>query len=124
MYASLSNSLQYAFKYVRSEFDDESYTGYTDLIGIDLRHGFNDRWDIGANTSVLHSWESDVMDYGFGVDLGFNVAENVWLSLGYNVTGFEDDDFEQARYTAKGPFLRFSIKADQRLLKNIAGQRR
>ena len=122
--AATSLSLQYAFKYVRSEFDDESYTGYTDLIGLDLRHGLNERWDIGANTSVLHSWESDVMDYGIGVDLGFNVAENIWLSLGYNVTGFEDDDFERARYTAKGPFLRFSVKADQRLLKNIAGQRR
>jgi len=122
--AATSLSLQYAFKYVRSEFDDDSYTGYTDLIGVDMRHGLNDRWDVGANASVLHSWESDVMDYGLGVDLGFNVAENIWLSLGYNVIGFEDDDFEQARYTAKGPFLRFSIKADQRLLKNIAGQRR
>jgi len=122
--AATSLSLQYAFKYVRSEFDNDSYTGYTDLIGIDLRHGINDRWDVGAHTSVLHSWKSDVLDYGLGVDLGFNVAENIWLSLGYNVMGFEDDDFEQARYTAEGPFLRFSIKADQRLLKNIAGQRR
>ncbi len=121
--AATSLSLQYAFKYVQSEFDDDSYTGYTDLIGIDLRHGLSDRWDIGANTSVLHSCESDVMDYGLGVDLGFNIGENIWLSLGYNVIGFEDDDFEQARYTAQGPFLRFSIKADQRLLRNIAGQR-
>jgi hypothetical protein len=39
------------------------------------------------------------------------------------VTGFYDEDFTQARYTAEGPFLKFSIKADQRTLKGIAGQR-
>ena len=122
--AATSLSLQYAFKYVRSEFDDDGYTGYTDLIGIDLRHGLSDRWDVGANTSVLHSYQSDVLDYGIGVDVGLNVADNIWLSLGYNVLGFDDDDFDQARYTAKGPFLRFSIKADQGMLKRVAGQRR
>lgn len=122
--AATSLSLQYAFKYVRTEFDDDSYTGYTDLIGIDVRHGFNDRWDIGANTSVLHSYKSDVIDYGVGVDLGFNLAENIWLTLGYNVLGFDDDDFEQARYTAEGPYLRFSIKADQHLLRRVARQQR
>jgi uncharacterized repeat protein (TIGR01451 family) len=116
-------SLQYAFKYVHSEFDGDGYTGYTDLVGLDYRHGFNDRWDAGVNTSIYHSYQSSVMDYGFGVDVGYNVGRNMWLTLGYNFTGFDDKDFEQARYTAAGPFLRFSIKADQRLLKAIAGQR-
>ena len=116
-------SLQYAFKYVLSEFDGDSYTGYTDLIGVDYRHGFNDRWDAGVNTSIYHSYQSKVMDYGFGVDVGYNIGRNIWLALGYNFIGFDDKDFEQARYTAAGPFLRFSIKADQRSLKAIAGQR-
>jgi len=116
-------SLQYAFKYVRSEFDGDAYTGYTDLIGIDYRHGLNDRWDAGVNTSIYHSYQSRVMDYGIGVDAGYNIGQNMWLTLGYNFIGFDDKDFEQARYTAAGPFLRFSIKADQRLLKAIAGQR-
>jgi opacity protein-like surface antigen len=116
-------SLQYAFKYVRSEFDGDGYTGYTDLIGVDLRHGFRDRWDAGIGTSVLHSYNSGVMDYGFGVDVGYNVGNNMWLTLGYNFEGFDDDDFREARYTAAGPFLRFTIKADQHLLKRIAGQR-
>jgi opacity protein-like surface antigen len=63
------------------------------------------------------------MDYGFGVDVGYNVGNNMWLTLGYNFEGFDDDDFREARYTAAGPFLRFTIKADQHLLKRIAGQR-
>ena len=47
----------------------------------------------------------------------------MWLTLGYNFLGFDDEDFAQARYTAAGPYLRLSIKADQRSLKEIAGQR-
>jgi opacity protein-like surface antigen len=121
--AATQLSLQYAFKYVRSEFDGDGYTGYTDLIGIDLRHGFRDRWDVGINTSVYHSYRSKTLDYGVGLDVGYNVGANMWLTLGYNFAGFDDKDFEQARYIAAGPFLRFTIKADQQLLKRIAGRR-
>ncbi len=121
--AATQLSLQYAFKYVRSEFAGAAYTGYTDLIGFDLRRGIRGRWDAGINTSAYHSYESGVIDYGAGIDIGYNVATNIWLTLGYNVIGFHDEDFAHARYTAQGPFLRFSIKADQRTLKDIAGQR-
>lgn len=121
--AATQMSLQYAFKYVRSEFAGNGFNGYTDLIGFDLRRGLNDAWDVGVNTSIYHSYQSEVIDYGLGIDVGYNVATNIWLSLGYNLTGFHDQDFSQARYTAQGPFLRFSIKADQRTLKDIAGQR-
>lgn len=116
-------SLQYAFKYVRSNYDGADYTGYTDLIGVDFRHGLRERWEVGMNTSVYHSYSAGILDYGVGVDVGYNVGSNMWLTLGYNFTGFDDKDFSEARYTASGPYLRFSIKADHLLLKRIAGQR-
>ena len=121
--AATQLSLQYAFKFVRSEFGGDGYTGYTDLIGVDYRRGFSERWDAGANASIYHSYQSKVIDYGLGLDVGYNIGRSMWVTLGYNFLGFDDSDFEQARYTASGPYLRFSVKADQRLLKNIAGQR-
>ena len=121
--AAMQMSLQYASKFVHSEFDTDEYTGYTDLVGFDLRRGIGRKWDVGVNTSVYHSWKSKVFDYGVGVDVGYNIATNLWLSLGYNAVGFHDQDFAQARYTAQGPYLRFSLKADQQTLKSIAGQR-
>ena len=75
------------------------------------------------NTSVYHSYSAGILDYGVGVDVGYNVGSNMWLTLGYNFTGFDDKDFSEARYTASGPYMRFSIQADHLLLKRIAGQR-
>ena len=121
--ASMQLSLQYAFKYVRDEFDADAFTGYSDLAGFDVRRSLNGRWDLGVNASVFNAYESGTRDYSVGADVGFNVATNMWLSLGYNVTGFYDDDFAAARYSAQGPYLRFAIKADQRTLKDIAGIR-
>ena len=115
-------SLQYAFKYVRSNFSGSELTGYSDLIGVDYRRGIRGRFDLGFSASVYNSHQSNVSDYGFGLDAGYNVATNVWITLGYNFAGFYDQDFADARYTASGPYLRFSLKADQRTLKSIAGR--
>ena len=120
--AAAELSLQYAFKVVESRFDGDDYSGYTDLVGLDLRRRLGRRWDAGLATSVYHAWNSGVIDYGAGVDVGFNLRENLWLSLGYNIAGFHDSDFDAVRYTAQGPFLRFAIKADQATLKRIAGR--
>ena len=116
-------SLQYAFKYVRATFDAMKISGYTDLIGLDYRHGFNSRWDAGIHTSVYHSYQSSTIDYGAGLDVGFNLRDNMWVTLGYNVLGFHDSDFTEARYTAQGPFLRLTVKADQYTLQKISGNR-
>jgi outer membrane protein assembly factor BamA len=121
--ASTQLSLQYAFKYVRSDFSGDGYTGFSDLIGVDVRRGIRGKWDMGVNTSIYHSYQSDVIDYGFGVDVGYNLRDNMWLTLGYNIEGFHDSDFSQARYTAQGPYLRFTMKADQHTLKKITGRR-
>lgn len=115
-------SLQYAFKIVKTMFDNQEFTGYTDLVGLDFRRGFKNKWDWGAHTSIYHSWESEVVDYGFGLDVGYNVMDNMWISVGYNFDGFHDSDFAAARYTADGPFLQISVKTDQHTLKQIANR--
>ncbi len=115
-------SLQYAFKIVKTMFDNQEFSGYTDLVGLDFRRGFKNKWDWGAHTSVYHSWESDIVDYGFGLDVGYNVMDNMWISVGYNFAGFHDSDFAAARYTAEGPFLQISVKTDQHTLKQIANR--
>ena len=69
-----------------------------------------------------HSYEASIVDYGVGLDLAWNARDNMWITLGYNIVGFHDGDFAEARYTAQGPYLRVSIKADQETLRKIAGR--
>ena len=63
--------------------------------------------------------ERRVLERGVGFDVGFVVAQNMRMHVGYNLSGFEDEDFRSARYTAQGPFVRFSLKLDQASLRDI-----
>ena len=42
--------------------------------------------------------------------------ENANISLGYNIVGFEDRDFEESRYTRSGAYVTFKLKFDQESL--------
>ena len=106
-------SFQYGSKYVFDRIDGASYTGYTDLIGVEVRRDLGKRWDIGLSGSVLHSWNSKVFDYHAGASVGYRLMENTWIAVGYNVLGFNDRDFAGAEYRAKGFFFSVRIKFDQ-----------
>lgn len=113
-------STYYGAKYTLDTIDTAEYTAYTDSTGIELRHDINKRWDFGARASTLHSWKSDQYDYSYGLSIGFNPATNVWLSLGYNWAGYEDDDFAMAGYTAEGPYVKLRVKFDQKSVRDTA----
>jgi len=106
-------SFQYGLKYVGSTIDDDQYSGYTDLMGVEGRYDITPKWDVGLAASVLHSWQSDAFDYSAGVSIGHHVVKNAWLSIGYNFLGFKDEDFSETNYTAQGPFIQFRFKFDQ-----------
>ena len=111
--------LQWGLRYVRSSFDGERYDGLSDLYGVDVRRDLTARFDVGLHGTVLNSWESSVHDYAVGVDLGVTIARNLWISIGYNVQGFEDDDYAASRYTASGPYIKLRMKADQDTFRDL-----
>ena len=108
-------AFQYGAKFVREDIESDNYNAYTDLIGTEVRYDFTERWDIGIRGNMLHSWNSNLLDYSSGVSLGYNIFKNVWISSGYNITGFDDSDFSQGNFTAKGPFFQYRIKFDQEI---------
>lgn len=113
-------SLYYGSKYALFNFDTTGYKGYTDIIGVEYRYDIRQNWDIGFLANRLHSWNSNVVARSFGLETGFDIATNMWLSVGYNFTGFYDQDFTATHYTAKGLFLRFRFKFDQDTLRDLA----
>jgi len=106
-------AFQYGFKYVVDNFENDEYSGFTDLYGMELRHDVNSKWDVGFQSSFYNSWNSGVSDQSYGVSVGYNMARNVWMSLGYNFDGFSDDDFSASEYTAEGVFIKYRLKFDQ-----------
>ncbi len=115
----LQLGVQYGARYVMSTFEDERYSGISDMFGVDLRRQLTSRFDLGVHAAALHSWESDVLDYSTGFDVGTTFAKNIWISLGYNFAGFRDSDFSASRHTAQGPYLSIRIKADQDTFKDL-----
>jgi uncharacterized repeat protein (TIGR01451 family) len=113
-------SVYYGSKFARYTFDSGVYQGYTDLIGSEYRHDLSERWDIGIVGNRMYSWRSHVASYGFGVETGWDIATNMWLSVGYNIKGFHDQDFTAAHYTARGVYLRFRMKFDQDTVREMA----
>jgi hypothetical protein len=106
-------ALQYGAKYNQEDLAGSGYRGFTDLVGGEWRQNLSPTMDLGLRVSGLHSWNAKQIDYSTGASFGLKVMENIWMSLGYNITGFYDADFSAADFTAKGPFLRFRMKFDQ-----------
>jgi uncharacterized repeat protein (TIGR01451 family) len=116
LYQRSQLSLYYGSKYVLDSYDGDDYAGYTDILGIEGRFDLTSRIDIGLRASVLHSWSQNTYAWAFGPSVGFTPFTNAWVSVGYNIRGFNDRDFEASHYTAKGAYLVFRMKFDQHSL--------
>lgn len=106
-------AFQYGAKYVLDSIDGTDYKGYTDLFGAEVRYDLTRDWDIGMFGSMMRSVSAGVRDYGMGASVGYNVMDNTWLSVGYNVRGLNDRDFAAAAYRARGLFVTLRMKVDQ-----------
>ena len=73
------------------------------------------RWDVSITGSTVLGNSAQSKTYAVGVELGFLVMENLWLSGGYNFFGYRDEDFANGEYTNKGTYLRLRYKFDEDL---------
>jgi hypothetical protein len=106
-------SVYYGSKYAFDQYDSVDYGGYTDMLGSEVRYDLSPRLDLGLHGGLLHSWDSSNFDWSLGPSIGFSRLENSWVTIGYNLVGFRDGDFDAARYTAQGPWLKLRLKFDQ-----------
>jgi hypothetical protein len=110
-------SFQYSAKWVGEDFDGERHESLGHLIGLEARQDISPGWDFAIHGRMrqLAFGRSGADDGSFsvGASIGRLVVKNVWASAGYNVVGFQDDEFSQSEFTAKGPFVRLRLKVDQ-----------
>ena len=106
-------ALQYGLKYVVDNFDKDEYRGLIDLYGLEIRHDMSERWDVGVQAGRYNSYAAEVVDYTYGVSVGYSLARNAWMSLGYNFSGISDQDFSVNHYKSAGIYLKYRLKFDQ-----------
>ncbi len=65
------------------------------------------------------SSDDDVRDEAYGLEIGYLVKENPWLSLGHNFAGFYDRDLSGSDQTQSGWYIRMRMKFDEKLMKGL-----
>jgi hypothetical protein len=104
---------RYAAKRVNEASNGLTSKTNAQLIGTRAIWEIAPRWDVALNASTMFSQGTASKQYGLGVELGFMVMENLWLSAGYNWFGYKDRDLVGSDYTNKGAFVRLRYKFDE-----------
>lgn len=101
------------------EDDISSSTSFLELISGRVMHDINDTWDAGINASLLANSDFTTKDYGLGVEVGFIMARNLRLAVGFNIFGYDDEDLAENSYSRQGVYAGFSYKFDEQLFDNL-----
>lgn len=112
----LTVSGQYAVKYVKDDFNGIASNGITQMLNGRVMYDINERWDAGINAGLLWSDVSSGKRLLLGAEVGYLLAANLWVSAGYNFSGYRDDDLVESDTTIRGGYVRFRFKFDEDLL--------
>ena len=115
--ADLSFTGRYAGKYVLEDTNGISSHSTVQLLGARADYDFKKDWTVGINTGVMFSDSFKSRQTALGLELGYLAMQNLWVSVGYNVFGFTDNELAGEDYTNEGLFLRMRYKFDENLLK-------
>ncbi|QJB68060.1 hypothetical protein [Parasphingorhabdus halotolerans] len=106
-------------RYVFDKFGQDDVKGWSNVIGADIKFDLNDTIDIGGQATARIGTDFDSVAYSGGPSVGITPFKNGYISVGYNVVGFADRDFEESRYTRDGPFITFRLKFDQETFSSL-----
>jgi hypothetical protein len=70
------------------------------------------RWDAGL-AAALFADSLGQRKQAFGVEAGYLLKDDLWLSIGYNAVGFTDRDFAGMAETTQGVYFRMRYKFDE-----------
>jgi len=117
-------ALFWGARYASDRIAADDIKGFSNLLGADLRFDLSKTLDVSLTASIRESAGARAIGYAIGPSLGVKPFDNGWISLGWNLVGFHDRDFEASRYTRAGPYVTARIKFDQLSLHNLGIGRR
>ena len=70
--------------------------------------------DVGLNANAIFSSDGrGSVQYGLGPEVGWTLANNLRVGVGYNFGGFRDEDLTQEQYTTRGFYIAVRFKFDE-----------
>lgn len=100
-------------RYVFDRFGADDLKGWSNVFGADIRFDLSETFDIGIAGTLRQNPGGRTYAWSGGPMVGISPLNNTYVSIGYNVVGFHDRDFEDSRYTRSGPFVTVRLKFDQ-----------
>ncbi len=85
-----------------------------------LVYDITENIDLGLMAATLMGNPGKSRQSAFGVEAGYLVQQNLWLSAGYNWRGFSDRDLSASEYTNSGFYLRLRFKFDEDLFEGAS----
>lgn len=112
---------RYAAKWVNDKTNGLDTKGTSQLIAGRATYDLSKRWDVGVHAGVIFSNGTSTRQHTAGVEVGYMLTTNLWLSAGYNWTGYRDEELSFGNYTVKGPYVRLRYKFDEDLMQRWQG---
>ncbi|MGZ9711398.1 carboxypeptidase regulatory-like domain-containing protein [Glaciimonas sp. GNP009] len=111
-YDALTVSARYAFKHVTETGHGQRSAMHGHLLSGRLARDITAKWDAGIAGSFFTSSLGERL-HAIGVEAGYQASQDLWVSVGYNVFGFEDREFSQLANTSRGMYFRLRYKFDE-----------
>jgi hypothetical protein len=86
------------------------------LVGGRVTYDITNRWSLGGIMSVLQG-SGGAKQYAYGLEVGYILVDNLYLTAGYNWRGFRDDALTGSDYTNRGWVLGVRYKFDEDVFK-------
>lgn len=113
----LTLSGHYAGKYTQFDANNISSDNTAHALYTRGLYDISERWDVGLQAGTYWNQQADDMSYMLGAEVGYSPMTNLWLSLGYNFMGFQDEDIAYEDTTQQGAYFRLRFKFDEDLFK-------
>ena len=99
-------------RYNFDQIEGFDLSGTTLLGGIDARIGLGERFEVGGAATVRANITDGTTSFAVGPQIGFVPTDGALIMVGYNISGFRDNDFSAARNTDRGIYASVRLKFD------------
>ena len=106
---------RYAAKISQAGDDIAKSSYWAQLAHVRYTKDLTPEWDVGVQGGLLYG-KGGALQSTLGMEVGYQLMRNLWISGGYNILGLKDPDLTGADHTSRGAYLRLRFKFDENSL--------